>query len=380
MKLIHLADLHLGKRVNEFPMLEDQKHILSKILTAIDGESPDAVLIAGDIYDKSVPSTEAVELFDDFLVELASRKLQVFVISGNHDSPERLAFANRLIDTTGIHIASVYDGNIQPVVLQDAFGSVRIYMLPFVRPANVRRFFETSEILTYTDALRTAIGQMEIDGTGRNVLVTHQFVSRVTETETEDIFSVGGTDRVDAEVFDGFDYVALGHIHRAENIGSEKMRYCGSPLKYSFSETGQTKSLTVVELGPKGCLTVREVPLVPLHDMVEIRGKYEDLMKKNSYDGTSLAEDYVHITLLDEEDIPDAVNRMRSVYHNLMLLDYDNARTRCESILTGAPNGEDQSPLQLFSEFFKQQNGQELSEDQSMFLTDLIGKIWEVEK
>ena len=263
MKLLHLSDLHLGKRVNEFSMLEDQAYILTKILNTIDDEKPDAVLIAGDVYDKSVPSAEAVGLFDDFLVKLAKKQVPAFVISGNHDSPERLAFANRLIDASGIHLSPVYSGDVRPVTLTDAFGPVHIYMLPFVKPAHVRRFFPDEEIISYTDALAAAIRQMDPDLSARNVLLTHQFVTGAERSESEEI-SVGGTDNVDASVFEGFDYVALGHIHGPQNIGSERIRYCGTPLKYSFSEASHKKSVTVAELGEKGSLTVRTVPLLPM--------------------------------------------------------------------------------------------------------------------
>ena len=247
MKLLHLSDLHLGKRVNEFSMLEDQKYILSEIIQIVEKEAPDAVLIAGDVYDKSVPPAEAVELFDDFLVRLSRLGTQVFVISGNHDSPERVAFGGRLMDPSGIHMSPVYSGQVQPVPLTDAFGTVNIYMLPFVKPIHVRRFFPEAETGTYTDTLRTAVEQMSVDPAARNVLMTHQFVTGAWRSESEDI-SVGGTDNVDASVFDTFDYVALGHIHGPQHVGRETVRYCGTPLKYSFSEAGHQKSVTAVEL------------------------------------------------------------------------------------------------------------------------------------
>lgn len=378
LKLIHLSDLHLGKRVNEFPMLEDQKYILTKILEIIDDEAPDGVLIAGDVYDKSVPSAEAVELFDDFLVRLAKRRLQVFIISGNHDSPERLAFGNRLMDASGIHFSPVYDGEIRPFGLEDAHGRVNFYLLPFVKPAHVRRFFPEAEIGSYTDALRAAISRMELPPKDRNVLITHQFVTGGDRCESEEL-SVGGTDAVDASVFDGFDYVALGHLHRPQNIGSDRIRYCGTPLKYSFSEAADRKSVTVAELGKKGCLQIRTVPLEPLRDMVVRRGSYDELTRKDSYDGTSLREDYVQITLTDEADVPDAMAKLRVIYHNLMKLNYDNTRTRHSTQISGAEQAETKTPLELFSEFYAQQNGQALSGEQNAFLSGLIEKIWEEE-
>ena len=256
MKLIHLSDLHLGKRVNEFSMLEDQAFILQEILRIIDEEQPQAVLLAGDIYDKSVPSGEAVQLFDGFLWELSSRKLQVFVISGNHDSPERLSFGGRLMEGSGIHLSPVYSGKVEPVVLEDAYGPVNVYLLPFLKPAHVRRYFPEEESGTYTEALGKAVEALEIHKEQRNVLVTHQFVTGASRSDSEEI-SVGGSDNVDASVFDDFDYVALGHIHGPQNIGSPRIRYCGTPLKYSFSEVGQQKSVTVAELTEKGALEDR---------------------------------------------------------------------------------------------------------------------------
>ena len=234
MKLIHLSDLHLGKRVNEFSMLEDQQYILTEILHIIDEEQPDGVLIAGDVYDKTVPSAEAVALLDDFLVRLAKRDLQIFLISGNHDSPERMAFGGRLMEGSGVHLAPVYDGRVRPIPMTDAYGTVNFYLLPFVKPAHVRRCFPEREITTYTDALAAAIEAMGVDTNGRNVLLTHQFVTGAARCDSEEL-SVGGTDNVDVSVFDPFDYVALGHIHGPQRVGRDTVRYCGTPLKYSFS-------------------------------------------------------------------------------------------------------------------------------------------------
>ena len=376
MKLIHLSDLHLGKRLNEFSLIEDQKYILTKIINVIDDEKPDAILIAGDIYDKSVPSAEAVELFDDFVVRLAKRSLQVFVISGNHDSAERLAFGNRLMDRSGIHFSPVYNGEIMPLTLSDEYGEVKIYMLPFIKPAHVRRFYPEERIETYTDAIRIVIENMQVSGGSRKILITHQFVTGASRTESEEI-SVGGSDNVDASVFDKFDYVALGHIHRPQNIGSEKIRYCGTPLKYSFSEANDRKSVSIVEIGANGAVSIRETPLVPLRDMVELKGKYKELMLKSFYEGKTYQEDYTHITLTDEEDIPDALAKLRVVYHNLMKLDYDNARTRHRVEIGAAEDVETKSPLQLFSEFYLKQNGVEMNHEETEFMCSLIEKVWE---
>ena len=322
MKFLHLSDLHLGRRVHEFSMLEDQQYILTEILQIIDQERPDGVLIAGDVYDKSVPSAEAVALLDDFLVRLSKRDLQVFVISGNHDSPERMAFGGRLMERSGVHIAPVYGGTAAPLTLTDEFGPVNIYLLPFVKPVHVRRFFPDREIATYTDALSAAIGAMAVNPAQRNVLVTHQFVTGAARCDSEDI-SVGGSDSVDVSVFDAFDYVALGHLHGPQQAGRETVRYCGSPLKYSFSEAGQRKSVTVVELWEKGRVALRTLPLVPQRDLVELRGTYEDLTFRGFYEGTSYPNDYVHITLTDEDgqqfelELIDSLEHNGTVYHAL---------------------------------------------------------------
>ena len=379
MKLIHLSDLHLGKRVNEFSMLEDQKDILNKIIAVIEKEQPDAVLIAGDVYDKSVPSAEAVELFDEFLVQLANTKTQVFIISGNHDSAERLAFANRLIDASGIHLAPVYRGEVTPFSFKDEYGTVDLYMLPFVKPANVRRFFPEEEIRSYEDALKAAICAMQVNEKNRSILITHQFVTGALVSDSEDL-SVGGTDQVSAEVFEAFDYVALGHLHRPQNV-KENIRYCGTPLKYSFSEVNDVKSVTIAELKEKGSLSVWEIPLAPLHEMKEIKGNYTDLTFKGYYDAhPELKDSYLHITLTDEEDVPDAAAKLRVIYPLLMKLDYDNTRTRNQQRVTALSEVEKKTPMELFDAFFEMQNGQTMSAEQKQYVETLIEKIWEGDK
>ena len=377
MKFVHLSDLHLGKRVNEFSMLEDQDYILKQILSVIDDEKPDAVMIAGDIYDKTIPSAEAVQLFDDFLCKLAQRKLQVFVISGNHDSPERIAFGSRLMDQSGIHMSPVYNGHVVPVELDDTHGKVCVYMLPFIKPAHVRRWFEDEVIENYTDAVAVAVQHMNVDPALRNVLITHQFVTGAERSDSE-VVSVGGTDNVDVSVFDPFDYAALGHIHGPQYIGKETVRYCGTPLKYSFSEAKHQKSVTIVEIAEKGNVEIHKVPLSPKHDLREIRGTYLELTDRKNYLGTA-TDDYLHITLTDEDDVPDAISRLRVVYPNLMKLDYDNRRTRNNGVLNLANDMEQKSPLELFSEFYEKQNGQGMSQEQKDFTEALISKIWENE-
>lgn len=378
MKFIHLSDLHIGKRVNEYSMLEDQEYILNQIINIIDEQKPDGVIIAGDVYDKSVPSAEAVALFDDFLVKLSKRNLEVFVISGNHDSPERIAFGGRLMEASRIYMSPVYDGGLSPVTLEDEYGKINVWMLSFVKPVHIRKFNEDAEISSYTDAMQVAIDNLDVNSNERNVMITHQFVTGADRTESEEI-SVGGTDNVDVSVFDVFDYTALGHIHRPQNCKSEKVRYSGTPLKYSFSESKDNKSVTIVELKEKGNLLVNTIPLVPMRDMVEIKGKYDEIMLRDFYKDTSYQEDYVHITLTDEDDIPDAIGKLRTVYHNLMKLDYDNLRTRNMNSIDGAENVEKKSPYEHFSEFYEKQNNQPMNDNQSDFMKKLIEEIWEGE-
>lgn len=439
MKFIHLADLHIGKRVNAFPMLEDQRYILKQILTILREEQPDGgVILAGDIYDKAIPSAEAVELFDEFLTQLAALRLRVFIIAGNHDSPERIAFGNRLMDRSGIYLSPVYDGHVKRITCPDSAASVTlsaanavdqnagtrpvtsasvalsaanavdpnagthsvesastsaaastcppvdVYLLPFLKPTNVRRFYPEETIESYTDAIRVAIAHMDIDPTHRNLLVTHQFVTGASRSDSEDI-SVGGSDNIDASVFAPFDYVALGHLHGPQQMGEEGgpiIRYAGTPLKYSFSEARHHKSVTVVEIGEKKadgvvdvCIGTRE--LRPLHDMREIRGSYEELTLRANYEGTA-TDDYIHATLTDEIEVPDASRHLQVIYPNLMKLDYDNARTRGQgSERLELEQLEEKSPLDLFSELFEKQNHKEMTEEQARYVQAQMEKIWE---
>lgn len=375
MKIMHLSDLHIGKKVNEYSMLQDQIYILKEILRIIDNEKVETVIIAGDVYDRSLPPNEALELFDEFLYQLSGRNVNVFVISGNHDSPERISYGGRMMTENKIFLSPVYDGNVKPITLNDDYGEVNFYLLPFVRPADIRRYFPDENIENYTDAVKVAIDNMNVDFSERNILVTHQFVTGAELSESEDII-VGGTDNVSGEVFDGFDYVALGHIHREQTVGKDNIRYCGTPLKYSFSEAKNIKSVTILDFNDKGNMEYSKIPLTPFRDMREIRGTYYELTLKSSYESTN-TEDYLHITLTDEEDIPDAIGKLRSIYPNIMKLDYDNLRTRGSGTVDAIENIESKSPFELFADLFKQQNNQDMSEEQEEIMRNLIDKIWE---
>lgn len=375
MKIMHLSDLHIGKKVNEYSMLQDQIYILKEILRIIDNEKVETVIIAGDVYDRSLPPNEALELFDEFLYQLSGRNVNVFVISGNHDSPERISYGGRMMTENKIFLSPVYDGNVKPITLNDDYGEVNFYLLPFIRPADIRRYFPDENIENYTDAVKVAIDNMNVDFSERNILVTHQFVTGAELSESEDII-VGGTDNVSGEVFDGFDYVALGHIHREQTVGKDNIRYCGTPLKYSFSEAKHIKSVTILDFNDKGNIEYSKIPLTPFRDMREIRGTYYELTLKSSYESTN-TEDYLHITLTDEEDIPDAIGKLRSIYPNIMKLDYDNLRTRGSGTVDAIENIESKSPFELFADLFKQQNNQDMSEEQEEIMRNLIDKIWE---
>ena len=375
MKIMHLSDLHIGKKVNEYSMLQDQIYILKEILRIIDNEKVETVIIAGDVYDRSLPPNEALELFDEFLYQLSSRNVNVFVISGNHDSPERISYGGRMMTENKIFLSPVYDGNVKPISLNDDYGEVNFYLLPFIRPADIRRYFPDENIENYTDAVKVAIDNMNVDFSERNILITHQFVTGAELSESEDII-VGGTDNVSGEVFDGFDYVALGHIHREQTVGKDNIRYCGTPLKYSFSEAKHIKSVTILDFKDKENIEYSKIPLTPLRDMREIRGTYYELTLKSNYENTNV-DDYIHITLTDVEDIPDAIGKLRSIYPNIMKLDYDNLRTRGSGTVDAIENIESKSPFELFADLFKQQNNQDMSEEQEEIMRNLIDKIWE---
>ncbi len=393
MKFLHISDLHLGKRVNEFSMLKDQKYILEQILSIAGRERADGVIIAGDIYDKPVPPAEAVQVFDRFLTALAREGRKVYAVSGNHDSAERIAFGAALMREQGVYIAPVYDGNVEKITEHDAYGDICIYLLPFVKPATVRHVLtreqeekagavqENEEVtgqetaaLTYDDAVRFAVERMEVDAAKRNILVAHQFVTGAGRCESEEV-SVGGLDNVDAGIFERFDYVALGHIHTPQHIGRETVRYCGTPLKYSFSEAGQEKSVTVLEVKEKGDIVLSTVPLQPLHDMRKIRGTYREVMAaggRAAREADPMQEDYVEITLTDEQDILDGIQKLRTVYPNLMRLVYDNSRTRQNQTFTAAEEVERKSELELFAEFYELQNNSPMSREQEEFMRRLI--------
>lgn len=374
MKFAHISDLHLGKRIHQFSMMEEQRYILDKMIEIAKAEKIDGIFIAGDVYDKIYPSAEAVALFDRFLVRLAKEEIKVFVISGNHDSPERIAFLGQLTERAGVYLSPVYQGKIDAIDMEDEFGTIHIYLLPFIKPVHVRHFFPEENISNYTEAMDVVVKNMKLNTKDRNILVAHQFVTGAKRSDSEEI-SVGGLDNIEVTVFREFDYVALGHIHRPQHMGDKKVRYCGTPLKYSFSECQDKKTMTILELKEKGNLAIKEIPLIPLHDMVKLRGTFMELMNPAGFPAID-EESYLHITLLDEQDIPEAFTRLTSVYPNLMQMEYDNLRTRERRNLQVRKETAGILPQEIFSELYETMNNQPLSEVQKEYILKKIDNIW----
>ena len=382
MKFFHLADLHLGKRVNGFPMIEDQKIILDQILELADSEHPDAVMIAGDVYDKSIPSVEAVNLMDDFLVELVKRKLQVFIISGNHDSAERISYGGRVMEQSGIHISPRISG-CGPIRLEDQYGPLYIYLFPYIHPSVVREAYPDEKVTDWTQAMEVLIRNAHVDPAARNIAVAHQYVTasdvRPEECDSEQKH-IGGLDNVDYSVFDAFDYAALGHLHGPQRIGRDTVRYAGSPLKYSFSEEKHKKSVTLVEIKEKGQVEYRQLPLVPARDFKTVRGIFSEVMSPG-FTAPLSAEDYYRIILTDEQDVDQALARLRKYfYKNLMDLEYDNTRTRTQSDIDAGEEALEKEPIEVLQELFFKQNGTAMNDFQTQTAARLIEEIWGAEQ
>jgi exonuclease SbcD len=373
MKLLHTADLHIGKRVFGFSLLEDQRHALNELVRIAREQDVSAVLIAGDVYDKSVPAETAVSLLDDFLTALLDTGAAVFLIAGNHDSPERLQFGSRILRERGLYIAGAYTGETTRIRLTDEHGPVDIVLLPYLRPAQARPYFEGQEIQTHEDAVRAALSEMPREIGVRRVLLAHQFVTAagekpvLSESETP---SVGGLDNVDVSAFDGFDYVALGHLHGPQSMGRSTVRYAGSPLKYSFSESGHTKGAVLIDLEKDGVKDISFAPIQALRDMRSLRGPMEELIKN-----ALRSDDYLHVQLTDEDDIPDAMQRIRTVYPNTMHLSYDNSRARAADLPLDTLPLEDMNPYEQFAAFFELQNGRCLDEAGQSLLRSLLDKL-----
>ncbi len=376
MKLFHLADLHLGLRLNGYDLREDQGYILDEIAAYAEEERPEAVLIAGDVYDRSVPAESAMDLFETFLQKLTDLGCKVMVIAGNHDSVTRLSFGKDFFVRSGVYLAPAFAGKVQKITLQDEYGPVNFFLLPFIRPASVRRFFPEKEIVDYNGALNAALGTAELDLKERNVLAAHQYVQGSLFSGTDELIQVGGLDNAAAELFSAFDYTALGHIHRPQAVGGrENLRYAGTPLKYSGKEIGQQKSLTVVELGPKGSLAQMLLPLIPLRDLVQLKGSYRELMDPTFYASRS-RDDFIQFVLTDEEEVPEAMRKLQSVYSRPLSLTYEKRRRRAAAAAPGA-EARPRSPMELFAAFYFQQQGEPLKEKQLAVLKETLEKAEE---
>ena len=384
MKVLHVSDLHIGKRVNGMSMLDDQRYILRQILDIAEKRQVSVLLIVGDVYDKASPSAEAVTVFDAFLTDAVAAGLRVLAIPGNHDSAERIAYAQGLLEKQGVCLPPVYAGEVERVELEDEHGPVEFWLLPFLKPGDVRRFFPDEEIGDdYSAALRAVLGACAIDQGKRNVVLSHQLVTAygTAPDRADDEIKLGGMDNVDVSVYDAFDYVALGHVHRPQRVGRDTVRYSGSPLKYSFSEARYDKSAALIELGEKKpgddvgeCVSFELIPLVPLHDVREVRGTLADVLAM----GTALdaSQDYLHITLSDEHPQLDAMAKIHEVFPNAMMLDYDNVTVlvdRPQTQLTADPDSMD--TLEMFGAFYESQVGNPLDDEQQDFARKLIAKV-----
>lgn len=357
-------------------MIEDQEYILNQILQIIDEHKPDGIMIAGDVYDKSIPSEDGVNLFDRFLTDLHNKNIAVFIVSGNHDSSERLNFGGRIMDKNRIYISGTFKGKLDKVILTDEYGEVHISMLPFVKPAHVSRYYP--EVETYQQAVEAVVRAADIDTGVRNILIAHQFITsgdkQPERCDSENV-SVGGLDNIDASVFEPFDYVALGHLHGAQGIGRDTVRYAGSPLKYSFSEANHIKGVMLLELGQKGSLTITKLPLTPLRDLRQIKGPIDALTDEKYYNQAN-TQDYIHAILTDEDEVYDAIGRLRSIYPNIMRLDFENARSAWnENLKFAADEVEKKNPLELFEEFYQNQNNISISEKQKEIMNKLFEQM-----
>lgn len=380
MKLLHLADLHLGKILQEQSLIEDQEYMLNQIIKLIKKENVETVLISGDVYDRSVPPAEAVNLLDSFLKTLIKElKIKVFIIAGNHDSKDRLGFGSKIFEDEGLYIESKYTGNLRKVELQDEYGKLNIYMLPFVKPVEVKQFFEDDLENNYNIAINKIIGKEEINKRERNIILVHQFVTAGTiepeRTESE-VLSLGGIENVDVSNFNDFDYVAIGHVHRPQKIGRDTARYAGTMLKYSFSEINHNKTVSIIEIKEKGDININLVQLNPLRDMREIKGPLEELIKPENYECGN-TNDYIKAVITNEEPVYDAIGQIRRIYPNTLKLEIRNSKTinNVEEQNINLENIKKKTELELFADFYKSQNNVELDERQTEIIKNIISEV-----
>lgn len=389
MKLFHLADLHIGKQVHNVSLLPDQRYILEQVLEAVKRERPDAVLLCGDIYDKPQIAREAEKLYDWFLTELTACGQPVLIISGNHDSAAHVGYFSDLLKKNQLYTtAPEFTGVRGPVTLEDEHGPVHFWLMPFLKPVDVRAAYPEEEYTdvqtdSYHHAIGSVVAQMDVDPSERNVLLAHQFVVKsvgagedtgVEKTDSE-VLSIGGLDAVGADLFDLFDYVALGHLHRPQKVGRETVRYSGTPLKYSFSEANDQKSITVVELGPKGDVHLDTLPLTPLRDMRRISGTYAEVTAQEYYEQQE-RDDYLEITLTDDTEVPGAFSKLRTIYPNLLSLRYAGTERSFETSNLSVKELEEADPFDFVAGFFREQTGKDLRPEQENLVKTLMTELW----
>ncbi|MBE6764569.1 MAG: exonuclease SbcCD subunit D [Ruminococcaceae bacterium] len=369
MRFLHTADLHIGKRVFDISLTDDQKAVLSQIADIAQRENCDAVLIAGDVYDRSSPPAEAMTAFSDFVSSLSEKGIPVYIIGGNHDSGERVDYMAPLLERSGVYFCGAFDGGLRSYKMRDAHGDVNIHLLPFVKPINVKRYFPDAEIQSYEQAIKTVLDNADVDFDSRNVLVAHQFITGGETCDSEE-FAIGGLDNISASVFDGFDYVALGHLHGCQRVGRDTLRYSGSPIKYSFSEMNHKKSVTIVDIGEKGSTEIRTVPLTQPHDMRDVSGTLAELMSGE------YSEDYVRVTVTDEDVAPDAASMVLSVYPNMMRFGVKNSKIGVAEQYMSAQDIGTKSISQLFCEFYSlRNNGVEPDGKRMKLLEEILAQI-----
>ena len=375
MRGLHLADLHLGKRLKEFSLMDEQRDVLNQVIAYCQGNHVDFVILAGDVFDKVIPSVEAMELFEEFLADLSMLQIKVLVLGGNHDNAERLAYLGTFLKKHDIHPVTEYKGAVEKILWEKDGERVAFHMLPFVKPADVRRFLpeeEKAALVSYHDAVKTALQTVVLENGAVNILVAHQFVTGSSRCESEDV-TVGGLDNVGAEVMEDFDYVALGHIHSPQTIAKhEYMRYSGTPLKYSFSECDQVKSMTVLDI-EQGQVKVTTEPFKVLHDLKKLKGGFAELA--NLETAKQYEDCYVHVTLTDEEEKPNVLGELRSFYPKLCFLTFENSRTARSA--EAAELDLVKSPVELITEFFQQRSGHELSQEQKSYVEELLAAVQE---
>ena len=377
MRFFHISDLHIGKKLREKDISDDQVYILKEIIRLVDDHKPDGVLIAGDVYDRSVPPASALNIFNDFITELETRDVKVFIISGNHDSPDRLQFAKDILSKSDVYIAGSFDGHLDKVTMEDEYGKVNVYMLPFIKPSSVANFYKDEVVDSYDKALRLVIDSAKIDTDERNILISHQFVTNLgkePETSESESVRIGGLDNIEVSALDSFDYVALGHLHKPQKVGRETVRYCGTPLKYSFSEANHTKSVTMVSMEDKGKITINKLPLTPLKDMYIIKDTLDNLLQKQEY--TQYSDQYIYAIITDEEDLFDPIGQLRSIYDNILLLEIENRKSQyINDDLAYEGDIKEKDPLELFKEFYFLQNNEEISDKQENILMKTLDQL-----